>query len=67
MPEVRHPFLFNIVDSKNYFMFLCRQEIETGPDRMGQGKHFLCSLPYRAPHRCIMQHFANLATSYTLI
>ena len=48
-------------------MYFGRQDIETGLDRTGKGKHFLCSSPYGALHRCIMQHFDNLATSYTLI
>ena len=48
-------------------MYFGRYGIETGLDRTGKGKHLLCSLPYGAPHRCTIQHFDNLATSYTLI
>ena len=33
-------------------------------DRAGKVEYCLGSSPCRAPHRCIMQHFDNLATSY---
>ena len=68
MPEVRHPLPLSNSGFQELIHVLWQAfEIETGLDRSGRGKHFLCSSPSGAPHRCIMQHFDNLATSYTLI